>query len=131
MSTSSIHSQAVPVSELESELCRIEKQIETLNVQRKTIYTLIERYAKPYAVEPNTEEGLRLAGPGVREGIANLLDEQPGLTATVVAETLENQVASRAKDKKNVIRTTLAKMVNEGVVQRSSDGKHSLTGGDE
>ncbi len=130
MSISTIYSQAVPVSELESELCRIEKQIESLNVQRETIFYMIEQYAKPYAVEPNTEEGLRLTGPGAREGIANLLDEHPDLTATKVAEALENQIASRAKDKKNVIRTTLAKMVNEGVVMRSSDGKHSLTGGE-
>jgi hypothetical protein len=117
--------QAVPLSDLETRLIKIEKEIAALTAKRELLNELLKGSSEVHATKTPVA-ALQASGPGVRDGILDLLEVRPGLSATEVAEDLESKIASRAKDKKNVIRTTLAKMVTDGLVARSETGKHSV-----
>lgn len=118
--------QGIPLSALRSRRAEIDEQIRRLKIERDLLDSLMQ------GAVPITSNGAVKEGPGPREAILSLLEERPGLTATEIAEELEPVVASKATDRKNVLRTTVAKLVGEGVLSRDEERRHRIKpeGGD-
>ncbi len=55
---------------------------------------------------------------GPRKAIEAYVASNPGKTVTEIADALEHSVASKARDKRNVLRTTVALLVQSGVLKR-------------
>ena len=117
----------VPVSELVDRLTEVRKQIAELAIEENILKRLVER-AVPVGVPNDPAQSTNRAAtrpvllPGPREAIIALVSTEPGMTVTEIASRLENQIASGAKDKKNVIRTTAANLVKTGELERSEAG---------
>jgi len=52
------------------------------------------------------------------QAVLMAIREEQGLTPTQVADKMANRVDSRAKDRRNVLRTTAHKLVSDGVLRR-------------
>lgn len=65
--------------------------------------------------------------PKPTEAIFQLVRQEPGLTPTQIADVLAGKVESNAKDVRNVIRTTVAKLASEGLLEKDSENRMTIS----
>lgn len=120
----------ISLTDIRERVQKLDQQILELRTRRAALAELLNEF------DPDSD-GKRLLGVifgrGVgkkpKEAILELLRLSPGLTPTQIADRLADVVDSGAKDKRNVLRSTAAKMV--GLGELAKDAHNRLTIPDE
>jgi|GEM_PF-2868750 len=132
---------SIPLAEISRRIAEIDEKlacVDRLKVERDVLAGLLVAAGEstPNGSDPLTYEtdgGIVVTDrrPGPTESIIALLKARPGLRPSEIAEALHHRIASAARDRRNVLRTTAAKLVNDGVLRRDDDNRMFIVeGGD-
>src|SRR5882762_376590 len=126
------NTNAVPESAIRSRLNAIARTLSDLHAEQKSLESLL-KYSVPVggavAVGPavRLEQGGLIDGVEVqltpRDAILRYVGENPGRTPTEIADALIGRVATKSKDVRNVLRTTVAKMAGTGQFRKESGNR--------
>lgn len=117
---------SIPISTIQARLAGARARYNALVVEMQVLEGLIEDAG--VSVEEVPDSGDKFVGNDVkllppREAIRRAIEERPGLTPTEIAALLEHKIDSRATDRRNVLRTTVAKLVHEGLIVRDGQNR--------
>lgn len=119
---------AIRVADIQVRLGEVKDRIRALQIEARLLEELISRATMIAEMTEMPEfqpsdESKSIVRPSARAAILDFVAKQPGLTPTEIANRLQHLVDSRATDVRNVLRTTVAKLVHEGLVRREEGNR--------
>ncbi|MDE3188633.1 MAG: hypothetical protein KGM96_14055 [Acidobacteriota bacterium] len=117
------HYEAV-LRDMESQEARLEAQLAKIRAARPAILALMEDASPKPITGPSLFNPPKYAGMGPKEAVIHLLSlsQHPMDTSDIEIELRNGQVKTSAEDFPAVVKSTLANLKKDGVVERLEDG---------